>query len=178
MHIRESGTMDRGATAPMKALTIRQPWASLIALGIKQVETRSWDTAYRGPLAIHASKSIPLRIGRHATYGQYDLERDHAGLLLRGPDLAWPYRLPTGAVVAVVNLFQTCPTSSPEHRPSDLERSLGWHGPGWFAWSLSSVSPLVSPITALGSRCLWNWTPPAGIAEQLDYPGVLITDAE
>lgn len=38
----------------MKALTVRQPWASLIAAGVKTIETRSWSTRYRGPLAIHA----------------------------------------------------------------------------------------------------------------------------
>lgn len=43
----------------MKALTLHQPWASLIALGVKTVETRSWSTAYRGPLAIHAAKRKP-----------------------------------------------------------------------------------------------------------------------
>jgi len=40
----------------MKALTIRQPWASLVATGVKTIETRSWSTKYRGPLAIHAGK--------------------------------------------------------------------------------------------------------------------------
>lgn len=39
----------------MKVLTIRQPWATLIMLGIKQLETRSWRTHYRGELVIHAS---------------------------------------------------------------------------------------------------------------------------
>ena len=36
----------------MKALTVYQPWASLIALGEKKIETRSWPTNYRGPLAL------------------------------------------------------------------------------------------------------------------------------
>lgn len=45
----------------MKALTIRQPWASLIAHGVKTIETRSWSTKYRGPLAIHAGKAKPER---------------------------------------------------------------------------------------------------------------------
>jgi hypothetical protein len=40
----------------MKALTISQPFASLIASGEKWVENRSWYTSYRGPLAIHAGK--------------------------------------------------------------------------------------------------------------------------
>lgn len=39
----------------MKALTIRQPWAHLIAIGKKTVEIRSWATKYRGPLLITAS---------------------------------------------------------------------------------------------------------------------------
>lgn len=41
----------------MKALTIRQPWAALIAAGVKTIETRSWPTKHRGPLAIHAGKA-------------------------------------------------------------------------------------------------------------------------
>lgn len=39
----------------MKALTVRQPWASLIAQGAKTIEIRSWPTKYRGPLLITAS---------------------------------------------------------------------------------------------------------------------------
>ena len=42
----------------MKALTIKQPWASLIVHGIKDIENRTWKTDYRGPLLIHASKTI------------------------------------------------------------------------------------------------------------------------
>lgn len=45
----------------MRALTIRQPWASLVALGVKTIETRSWSTRYRGPLAIHAGAAQPQR---------------------------------------------------------------------------------------------------------------------
>lgn len=43
----------------MKALTLHQPWASLVAMGVKTVETRGWSTKYRGPLAIHAGKKRP-----------------------------------------------------------------------------------------------------------------------
>lgn len=41
----------------MKALSLWQPWATLIQVGVKWIETRSWRTAYRGPLAIHAGCS-------------------------------------------------------------------------------------------------------------------------
>lgn len=43
----------------MKALTLHQPWASLIAVGAKTIETRSWSTSHRGALAIHAGKHRP-----------------------------------------------------------------------------------------------------------------------
>ena len=46
----------------MKAITILQPFASLIACGAKQIETRSWATKYRGKIAIYAGKSFPQPI--------------------------------------------------------------------------------------------------------------------
>lgn len=42
----------------MKALSIQQPWASLIVYGFKHVENRRWLTHYRGPVLIHAGKAI------------------------------------------------------------------------------------------------------------------------
>src|SRR5690242_834335 len=40
----------------MKVITLQDPWASLVRLNEKKIETRSWRTNYRGPLLIHASK--------------------------------------------------------------------------------------------------------------------------
>jgi hypothetical protein len=40
----------------MKAITIKNPWAHLIAAGIKDVENRTWPTKFRGPVLIHAAK--------------------------------------------------------------------------------------------------------------------------
>ena len=42
----------------MKVITIKQPWATLIAEGIKEYEFRTWNTKYRGDILIHAGKSI------------------------------------------------------------------------------------------------------------------------
>lgn len=42
----------------MKAISIRQPWAQLILSGKKKIDLRSWSTEYRGPLIVHASKTI------------------------------------------------------------------------------------------------------------------------
>jgi len=41
----------------MKALSIKQPWANLIAAGEKTIETRTWATDYRGPILIVSSKT-------------------------------------------------------------------------------------------------------------------------
>ena len=41
----------------MKALSLKQPWATLIVTGIKLIENRTWVSNYRGPLLIHASKT-------------------------------------------------------------------------------------------------------------------------
>lgn len=40
-------------------LSLWQPWATLVALGVKSIETRSWSTKYRGPIAIHAAARRP-----------------------------------------------------------------------------------------------------------------------
>jgi hypothetical protein len=48
----------------MLALSVRQPWAELIASGIKRLEHRSWPIAHRGPLLIHAARAVP-RLAQH-----------------------------------------------------------------------------------------------------------------
>ncbi|KQO04623.1 hypothetical protein ASF12_13925 [Paenibacillus sp. Leaf72] len=55
----------------MKAITIIQPWATLIAIGAKQYETRGWSTKHRGALAIHAGsqKSILVGMRKAVTHG-------------------------------------------------------------------------------------------------------------
>jgi hypothetical protein len=44
----------------MKALSIRQPWAWLVASGVKDIENRTWDTRYRGMVLIHAGKALDV----------------------------------------------------------------------------------------------------------------------
>lgn len=56
----------------MKVLTIKQPFATLIAEGIKQYEFRTWRTKYRGQLLIHAGKGIDKKAIEK--YKKYNLE--------------------------------------------------------------------------------------------------------
>lgn len=55
----------------MKALSIKQPWASLIAHGIKDIENRTWKTNYRGRIHIHASGSPSNEPYQIFTYEQW-----------------------------------------------------------------------------------------------------------
>ena len=76
----------------MKTLSLIQPWASLIALGEKRIETRSWGTRYRGPLAIHASLS---HVGDDLIVGSVEpfasvLARHGIGRILELPALVLP----------------------------------------------------------------------------------------
>ncbi len=56
----------------MKAITVWQPWASLLAIGAKQYETRSWATKYRGPIAIHAAALNPFKAIKPVPYNIAD----------------------------------------------------------------------------------------------------------
>lgn len=98
-----------GDETPLRVLTIDQPYASLVALGAKWVETRPNRTHIRGRIAVHASAKVRGRRGDRTTVGAYMVERDASGYLLRGESLSWPYRLPTGAIVATAELYDCVP---------------------------------------------------------------------
>jgi hypothetical protein len=178
----------------VKALTLWQPWATLMALGVKRNETRGWSTTHRGSLAIHASthKSGWGRKGTTTALTSSGLVRLQDGdalsdvlrercftveydgaLLLRSPGLR-PYRLPLGCVVAIVDVYDVKRTDSPELRPDETEQQLGDYHPGRFAWQTGSrrVVPTSwhSRTAATGRQGLWDWELPAGLDEQLPYP--------
>lgn len=132
----------------MKAITLWQPWATLIAVGAKTIETRSWDTPHRGQLAIHAGSRMP-RPG----------EWPHGlGTRLHELGVNWT-DMPRGCVVAVARLVETCPTEEVAFGPGLFDRSQRLYGdvqPGRFAWILDRVEHLKTPIKIAGSRRLWE----------------------
>lgn len=140
----------------MKAITIHQPWATLIALRLKVFETRGWPTKYRGPLAIHAGKKIDLEA--------YEEEPIKSMLAKYG---YWADNLPTGAVIATSEL-KDCLKSVDTWTDGYVlekgvyvyspEQEFGDFTPGRFAWELSNVQRLTEPITAKGQQGLWNWS--------------------
>jgi hypothetical protein len=116
----------------VKALTVRQPHAQLIALGIKTIETRSWATKYRGPLVIHAGLSTDWFPDGYAGWylGDYSPLNLDVELAMRlGP------RLPLGA-------------------PDGQGSFRRWH-------CKVCDRGHTGPIPAKGRQGLWTWEPGA-----------------
>jgi activating signal cointegrator 1 len=160
----------------MKALTLTQPWATLVAIGAKKIETRSWSTYYRGPLAIHAAKTLPTNCRSSLWFQEPFLTALSGTLVTRTKDDIWdrlkghPENLHLGCVIAtcmLANVFEieenrfAYPSWSKFYIPPDEpELSFGDYTPGRFAWILEDVKRLLEPIPAKGALGLWEWRKP------------------
>lgn len=136
----------------MKAISIIQPWAWLIAYGGKDIENRSRRTSYRGPIAIHAS--------RRRSWGDFVLaedlvQRQRIEIKLPMPHLGyrgsstwisdWPNELALGAVIATAELVD-CVVASPSP----------WFC-GGYGLVLRNMKPLTNAVPAKGALGLWEW---------------------
>jgi hypothetical protein len=154
----------------IRALTILQPWAAAIACGAKRIETRSWKTDYRGPLAIHAgnrcvqseqSALLDNAISRHAWLAvMHNMGwSDPNGILAN-----WFTGLSYGALIAVAELVDCLPVEGLAHKLPPLatwsqEFALGDYTPGRYAWMLANVRKLPEPIPWRGKQGLWKLPP-------------------
>ena len=118
----------------MKALSLIQPWASLVICGAKKIETRSWQTKYRGKLAIHASKST-----------KYVDLRDEEPFLTALRDETLHF----GCVLGFAELWNVKEITE-TNLPREPERSFGDYEFGRYAWFLRNVVRLPEPIPAKG----------------------------
>ncbi|BBD62763.1 hypothetical protein NIES2109_56130 (plasmid) [Nostoc sp. HK-01] len=145
----------------IKAISLHQPWASLIPMGLKKHETRSWSTSYRGPLLICAAKKTS--IGQKLThnylldqYQQIPLETDNY--------VGWD-DLPFGYAVALVDLYAVAlvdltacikMTDAFIKQQSQVELETGDWREGRFAWRLDNIRRIVQPIPIIGKQGLFN----------------------
>jgi hypothetical protein len=134
----------------MKTLSLTQPWATLVAIGAKQFETRSWPTRYRGPLAIHASKGFPKDCR------ELCLEEPFLTTLHNAGYPSWR-ELPTGVVLCTCILFGCGEVELLTRSISDTEAIFGDYSDGRYAWRLTNVEQLPEPIAAKGALGLWEW---------------------
>jgi hypothetical protein len=134
----------------MKALTICQPYAELIAIGQKRVENRTWPTKYRGLLYIHAGKSRQwLDIELDDSLHEYDVG---TGLYLECMEF--------GAIVASATLVDCLHVDSilrGEHDKKYPWLRDHYHVNGPWCWVLDNVSRMPEPIKVNGAQGLWDY---------------------
>lgn len=156
--------------ARVMLLSLHQPWATLLSLGIKTIETRSWDTRERGWLAIHAAK--------HWNQEAVDLCRIlpefRNALNGAGFDVdTWTRRtteLPLGAIVGIGRLTGCFSTHGDGQigsrqgfiKVSEADRAFGNFEKGRFGWFFENLQVLPEPIP---------WVGPRGLVT-VDVPGI------
>lgn len=138
-------------------LTLTQPWATLMAVGAKCIETRSWSTTYRGLVAIHAAKNFPSDAREFC--------REDATYFHLTEVYGWEAEdLPLGAIVAVGELVDCQPTTTTMPRSLlpgiwegdiDDEHRFGDYSPGRYAWLFHNVVMVDPPIPCRGALGLW-----------------------
>lgn len=138
----------------MKALTIHQPYAALIAHGLKIYETRSWSTRYRGEIAIHAGKSQDsLKWLAHGIGAQ----RDEVKHVVHEAEL-WQEIRVLGAVIATGTLSGIFRAEDIREYSGTSRRELllGNYYDGRFGWEITNVQLLPEPIYCTGGQGLWD----------------------
>ncbi len=127
----------------MKAITIEQPFASLISIGIKTIEVRPWYTDYRGSLAIHSAE----------TFKPVDDPYYQSLLSSSGLDCE---QLPLGKIVAIARLVG-CKKVVASNIPCYPELAFNDFVLGWYALELVDIHPVEIPVRTEGDDLLWDW---------------------
>jgi hypothetical protein len=124
---------------PTRAISIRQPWATAIVFGEKDIENRTWPTKFRGRAIIQAG----LQMG-HDWWDWERLERDME-LLTGGP-------LPLGAFIGEVEITDCIPIEDWD-APEDCPNPWAW---GPYCWVLKDAIAYPEPIPAKGHLGLFK----------------------
>lgn len=156
----------------VRAITLWQPWASLVALGFKRYETRSWSTSYKGKLLIHAAARPDKQYERLAII-EACRGTEYFNTLIQ---LFNEAEFSLGAVVAIADLTGCQKMWSKSQLPpsatwaddvrandteiliddqAELEIAVGDWQPDRYAWKLENIQALAEPIYCKGERRLW-----------------------
>lgn len=122
----------------MRAISLWRPWAELVICGIKPVENRTWETPYRGYLAIHAAKKFDYDWVDKLPVGCAILAMNHF-------NSGVPAELSPSGLVGVVNL--SCCTKG---------RMSKWHDEGCWGWYLESPHRFKKEIDYRGRQGLFD----------------------
>lgn len=134
------------AGRPLRALTIRQPWAACIATTAgKNIENRLWPTRHRGPLAIHAGRTLD-RFALNATAAT--VFHDLLPVQHIYADAPPPARA-LGAIIALTDLTDC-------HPARGCCAPWGTKEPDAHHWVLTGIRALPEPIPCRGRQGLWT----------------------
>lgn len=144
--------MDTLALSEYACLSLWQPWASLVVLGAKRWETRSWATRYRGRLLIHATKRFDAE--NRALCRE---EPFRSALAKHG--YTDPSQLPLGAILGGVYLRHIHRTDVARPLVGNDEVAMGDWSKGRYAWQLGNPRVLRTPLPTAGGQQLWTYRP-------------------
>ena len=138
----------------MKVLSLTQPWASLVALGEKKFETRSWKTPYIGPLAIHASLGYPR-------WAKLLCEEEPFLSSLRANGEYLPSAC-LGVILCETSVLYCVPTETVRNKLTEKELTFGDYSDGRWAWALGPITMRygMAEYPVKGHLGLWNWKGP------------------
>lgn len=140
-----------------RAITLTQPWATLMAFGYKWIETRGRPSHYRGWVAIHAAKGFP------DDAKMLCLEEPFASCL-KGAGYASFRDLPLGKVLSVTQFKDCAPTDEIRWDISGQERAFGNYGSGRYGIVTSGPRRLREPFELRGFQSI-PWKMPRTITE-------------
>lgn len=152
----------------IKCLSLWEPWAWAMAELLKLIETRSWETGYRGWLGIHAAK-LPVEWAIKRSFkDDPKSEKIFRDLLaIKG----WtPEKSSPGKMVCVVDLNLVIPTDWCSANLTDQEFAFGNYARGRFAWKTrkdNHVDLRPFNLGARGAQRLFNWTVPPEVEQLL-----------
>jgi hypothetical protein len=140
-------------TMKVKTLTIRQPYAELMAQGIKKFETRGWITKYRGIVCIHSGLSN-LKSQQHTLDSLH--ERFPITQAIKQEKLIY------GHVLAVAQLTEV-KFIGPllQVQQSELEQAVGYWAVKGYAWKLDNIVKLSTPFPYKGMQGLFDLVVPS-----------------
>jgi hypothetical protein len=130
----------------MHALSIKQPWATLLVAGLTPYVVRDWRTAHRGPLAVHAGGTTPWE--NVALCGDPAMKA-----LLRRSGCDFAFELPTRAVLGTVTLadcFHLTEGNRDRLDPEDPAVQFGLLRPGRWAWVCTDPHAFAHPVPMAG----------------------------
>jgi hypothetical protein len=136
----------------VKALSVTQPWATLLLLGAKRFETRAWQTGHRGLLAIHATREL------RGSDRELCRTEPFRSLLAQAGFDSWT-QLPLGVVLGTVELVRCVRVEELEAEGcSAADRQFGDFRPGRWAWEMANPKPLAVPVLLRGRLGVFDVT--------------------